>query len=264
MKTSLLMASAAAIRLHESPDCPESTQVFPLNERSSPVSAGLVQTGFVSGLSQEESMGNYGGVRFEDGTERVFVKGNGDFADGINDDKGEHKWGEKMTVKGDGVEYAQKANKFADGLSDSEHKWGENITVKGDGVRYVQTRTGFADGLNDSEHKWGENITVKGDGVRYAQNGVRFADGLTDAEHKWGETYTVKGDTVQFPEKKFADGLSDAEHKWGEKYTVKGDKVEYAQISGNPNTTPPANTGSPKCNGSNGIPGTDCVQEARY
>ena len=105
---------------------------------------------------------------------------------------------------------------------------------------------------------------MKGDKVTYAQ--AKFADGLNDSEHKWGEKITVKGDKVQYTQGNgdFADGLTDSEHKWNEKYTVKGDKVEYAQISGNPNTTPPANTSYPRCNGSNGIPGTDCVQEARY
>ena len=59
MKFTLLMASAAAIKLQESPDCPESTQVFPLNERASPVSAGFIQTSFVSGLSQQDAVNEH-------------------------------------------------------------------------------------------------------------------------------------------------------------------------------------------------------------
>ena len=51
-----LIAGASAVRLAESPDCPESTQVFSYNERRA-AAAGLVQTGFATGMNGDEDLG---------------------------------------------------------------------------------------------------------------------------------------------------------------------------------------------------------------
>ena len=51
-----LVAATAAVRLEESPDCPESTQVFSYNERRA-AAAGLAQQKFATGMNGDEDLG---------------------------------------------------------------------------------------------------------------------------------------------------------------------------------------------------------------
>ena len=53
--TIALIASVAAVKLVESPDCPESTQVFSYNERVA-CAAGLAQKKFATGMNGDEDL----------------------------------------------------------------------------------------------------------------------------------------------------------------------------------------------------------------
>uniref|UniRef100_A0A7S3MY78 Uncharacterized protein n=1 Tax=Strombidium inclinatum TaxID=197538 RepID=A0A7S3MY78_9SPIT len=50
------LASAKSIKQKDSPDCPESTQVFSYNERK-PAAAGFSQVRFASGMNGDEDLG---------------------------------------------------------------------------------------------------------------------------------------------------------------------------------------------------------------
>ncbi len=50
------LASAKSMRQRESPDCPESTQVFSYNERA-PAAAGFAQVRFATGMNGDEDLG---------------------------------------------------------------------------------------------------------------------------------------------------------------------------------------------------------------
>ena len=54
--TIALVATSAAVRLSESPDCPDSTTVFSYNERRASA-AGLAQTKFATGMNGDEDLG---------------------------------------------------------------------------------------------------------------------------------------------------------------------------------------------------------------
>ena len=105
----------------ESPDCPESTQVFSYTEHV-PAAAGFLQT------SACHSAG-VAGVNC--------LPNNQLFATGMN---GDEDLGEDITMKGDKFHYVQRpANDklFATGMNGDEDL-GEDITMKGDKFHYVQ------------------------------------------------------------------------------------------------------------------------------
>merc|ERR1719263_1469413 len=114
--TIALVATSAAVKLQESPDCPESTQVFSYNERRASA-AGLAQ----NSLAQ--------------------------FATGMN---GDEDLGQNIIMKGDKYHYNQHNNdllvQFATGMNGDEDL-GQNIIMKGDKYHYDQkelVQTGFA------------------------------------------------------------------------------------------------------------------------
>ena len=49
------LVSSSKLNQKDSPDCPESTQVFSYNERV-PTAAGLTQTGFATGMNGDEDL----------------------------------------------------------------------------------------------------------------------------------------------------------------------------------------------------------------
>ena len=51
-----LIASVAAVKVRESPDCPDSSSVFSYNERVA-AAAGLAQQKFATGMNGDEDLG---------------------------------------------------------------------------------------------------------------------------------------------------------------------------------------------------------------
>ena len=143
-----LLGVTAAVKLAESPDCPESKQVFSYNERA-PAAAGFLQ------VSSCQQAGAHG-VTCIPGTSNLF-------ATGMN---GDEDLGEDITMKGDKFHYNQRPSQhklFATGMNGDEDL-GEDITMKGDKFHYNQ----FATGMNGDEDL-GEDITMKGDKFHYNQ-----------------------------------------------------------------------------------------------
>ena len=95
MKFSLLIAAVAAIRVQESPDCPESTQVFSYNERAASA-AGLHQTGLAQTASACQQFG-VAGVTCHPANNQLF-------ATGMN---GDEDLGQDIIMKGDKFHYNQ-------------------------------------------------------------------------------------------------------------------------------------------------------------
>ena len=124
MKFSLLIAAVAAVKIAESPDCPESTQVFSYNERA-PSAAGLHQ---VTALAQSacQSFG-VAGVSCQPGNDKLF-------ATGMN---GDEDLGQDIIMKGDKFHYDQKMVQFATGMNGDEDL-GQDIIMKGDKFHYNQ------------------------------------------------------------------------------------------------------------------------------
>ena len=105
----------------ESPDCPESTQVFSYNEHV-PVAAGFLQTSACINA---------------DVTGVNCVPNSQLFATGMN---GDEDLGEDITMKGDKFHYMQRPADnafFATGMNGDEDL-GEDITMKGDKFHYMQ------------------------------------------------------------------------------------------------------------------------------
>ena len=113
----LALGAVAAVRLEESPDCPESTQVFSYNERVASA-AGLAQTACdkagVSGVPCNSKL----------------------FATGMN---GDEDLGQNIIMKGDKFHYNQALMQtgFATGMNGDEDL-GQNIIMKGDKYHYNQ------------------------------------------------------------------------------------------------------------------------------
>ena len=169
-----ILAAIIAAVAAESPDCPESTQVFSYNERV-PAATGLLQ------VSACQSTG-VAGVRCVPNSELFATGMNGDedlgtdiqmkgqrfhynqFATGMN---GDEDLGQDITMKGDRFHYAAKPAQhqlFATGMNGDEDL-GQDITMKGDRFHYNQ----FATGMNGDEDL-GQDITMKGDRFHYKQN----------------------------------------------------------------------------------------------
>merc|ERR1719263_2304429 len=123
-----LIGAASAVRLAESPDCPESTQVFSYNERVASA-AGLAQTACdkagVSGVPCNSQL----------------------FATGMN---GDEDLGQNIIMKGDKYHYNQNMAQFATGMNGDEDL-GQNIIIKGDKYHYNQKMAQFATGMNGDE-----------------------------------------------------------------------------------------------------------------
>ena len=120
----IIIGVVSAIRVQESPDCPESTQVFSYNERAAS-SAGLHQT---TALAQTacQSFG-VAGVNCLPGNSALF-------ATGMN---GDEDLGQDIIMKGDKFHYNQKLVQFATGMNGDEDL-GQDITMKGDKFHYNQ------------------------------------------------------------------------------------------------------------------------------
>ena len=109
------IAAVSAVRLEESPDCPESTKVFSYNERAASA-AGLAQTACdkasVAGVPCNSQL----------------------FATGMN---GDEDLGQDITMKGEKFHYGQqqKLVQFATGMNGDEDL-GQNIIMKGDKYHY--------------------------------------------------------------------------------------------------------------------------------
>ena len=110
-----LLGAASAVRLEESPDCPDSTKVFSYNERVASA-AGLVQTACdkaaVAGVPCNSQL----------------------FATGMN---GDEDLGQNIIMKGDKYHYNQNMAQFATGMNGDEDL-GQNIIMKGDKYHYNQ------------------------------------------------------------------------------------------------------------------------------
>ena len=117
-----VLAAILAFVAAESPDCPESTQVFSYNERSAPA-AGFVQ------LSACQKSGVMGVM-----CDNELVQ----FATGMN---GDEDLGEDITMKGNkfhfNQENQQKLVQFATGMNGDEDL-GEDITMKGNKFHFNQ------------------------------------------------------------------------------------------------------------------------------
>ena len=120
------IAAVSAVRLQESPDCPESTKVFSYNERVASA-AGLAQTACdkaaVAGVPCNSQL----------------------FATGMN---GDEDLGQNIIMKGDKYHYNQNSlmqTGFATGMNGDEDL-GQNIIMKGDKYHYNQQMSQFATG----------------------------------------------------------------------------------------------------------------------
>ena len=182
-----LIGSISALSLAESPDCPESTQVFSYNERA-PAASGFLQ------LSACESTG-VAGV--------TCVPNHQLFATGMN---GDEDLGEDIQMKGQPFHYNQKPSKkelFATGMNGDEDL-GEDITMKGKPFHYNQERPAqqklFATGMNGDEDL-GEDITMKGNKFHYNQEAPSkkqlFATGM-NGDEDLGEDITMKGQPFHY------------------------------------------------------------------
>ena len=168
---SFAIAALLAVVAAESPDCPESTQVFSYNERV-PAAAGFVQ------VSACQSTG-VAGVRC--------VPNDQLFATGMN---GDEDLGQTIKMKGD----TYKFNQFATGMNGDEDL-GQTIKMKGDTYKYHQAPEVselFATGMNGDEDL-GQTIKMKGDTYKYQQ----FATGM-NGDEDLGQTIKMKGDTYKF------------------------------------------------------------------
>merc|ERR1712167_567625 len=149
----ILAALFAAVSA-ESPDCPESTQVFSYNERV-PVATGFVQVDTACARTDIE------GVRCAPANSKLF-------ATGMN---GDEDLGEDIQMKGEKFHYQQKPENhqlFATGMNGDEDL-GEDITMKGEKFHYTQkpqNKKLFATGMNGDEDL-GEDITMKGEKFHY-------------------------------------------------------------------------------------------------
>merc|ERR1719327_1270087 len=150
----------------ESPDCPESTQVFSYSEHV-PAAAGFIQT----------SACNSAGVAGVNCLPNSQL-----FATGMNGDKFHY------------IQRPAQQRLFATGMNGDEDL-GEDITMKGDKFHYVQrpaTQRLFATGMNGDEDL-GEDITMKGDKFHYVQrpaNAKLFATGM-NGDEDLGEDITM-------------------------------------------------------------------------
>jgi len=146
MKSFAIAALIAAVAA-ESPDCPESTQVFSYSERA-PAATGFVQ------VSACQSTG-VAGVRC--------VPNDQLFATGMN---GDEDLGQTIKMKGDTYKYNQApevSELFATGMNGDEDLQ-QTIKMKGDTYKYQQ----FATGMNGDEDL-GQTIKMKGDTYKYNQ-----------------------------------------------------------------------------------------------
>ena len=144
-----LLGATSAVRISESPDCPESTQVFSFNE-GAPSAAGLIQ------VSACQSA-NVAGVPCDHTL----------FAVGMN---GDEDLGQDITMKGEKFHYNQKLAQFATGMNGDEDL-GQDITMKGEKFHYNQAGqklVQFATGMNGDEDL-GQDITMKGEKFHYNQ-----------------------------------------------------------------------------------------------
>ena len=176
-----LLGSISALTLAESPDCPESTQVFSYNERA-PAAAGFVQVSSCHAAGVE-------GVTCVPNSEL--------FATGMN---GDEDLGEDITMKGEKFHYNQQLAQFATGMNGDEDL-GEDITMKGEKFHYNQRQnlSQFATGMNGDEDL-GEDITMKGDKFHFNQkpeNRKLFATGM-NGDEDLGEDITMKGDKFHY------------------------------------------------------------------
>ena len=147
-----LLGATSAVRLAESPDCPESTQVFSYNERA-PSAAGLVQ------ISPCQAA-NVAGVPCDAAL----------FAVGMN---GDEDLGQDIIMKGEKFHYNQQPQhlaQFATGMNGDEDL-GQDIIMKGEKFHYNQapeTQKLFATGMNGDEDL-GQDIIMKGEKFHYNQ-----------------------------------------------------------------------------------------------
>ena len=149
MKFFALIAAVSAIKLAESPDCPESTKVFSYTERVGSA-AGLTQTACKNGVA---------GVTCQPGNAKLF-------ATGMN---GDEDLGQDIIMKGDKFHYNQKSMvQFATGMNGDEDL-GQDIIMKGDKFHYNQKNlVQFATGMNGDEDL-AQDIIMKGDKFHYNQ-----------------------------------------------------------------------------------------------
>merc|ERR1711937_1009083 len=147
---SYVIAALMAVVAAESPDCPESTQVFSYNERS-PAATGLLQ------VDSACARASVGGIRCL-----------AQFATGMN---GDEDLGEDIQMKGDPFHFNQKpanARYFATGMNGDEDL-GEDIQMKGEPFHFNQQLAQFATGMNGDEDL-GEDIQMKGEPFHFTQH----------------------------------------------------------------------------------------------
>merc|ERR1740123_2721516 len=149
-----VIAALLGLAAAESPDCPESTQVFSYNERA-PAATGLLQ------VATSCSRAGVDGVRCL-----------AQFATGMN---GDEDLGEDIQMKGEPFHFNQKpvnSRLFATGMNGDEDL-GENIQKKGEPFHFNQANqmklAQFATGMNGDEDL-GEDIQMKGEPFHFAQH----------------------------------------------------------------------------------------------
>ena len=176
-----VIAALFGLAAAESPDCPESTQVFSYNERS-PAATGFVQLETACGRS------NVDGVRCL-----------AQFATGMN---GDEDLGEDITMKGEPFHFNQRpANSryFATGMNGDEDL-GEDIQMKGEPFHFNQNLAQFATGMNGDEDL-GEDIQMKGEPFHFNQENqmklAQFATGM-NGDEDLGEDIQMKGEPFHF------------------------------------------------------------------
>merc|ERR1740123_1483915 len=131
-----VIAALLGLAAAESPDCPESTQVFSYNERA-PAATGLLQ------VATSCSRAGVDGVRCL-----------AQFATGMN---GDEDLGEDIQMKGEPFHFNQKpvnSRLFATGMNGDEDL-GEDIQMKGEPFHFNQANqmklAQFATGMNGDE-----------------------------------------------------------------------------------------------------------------
>jgi len=162
----LFLTLAKSVKVTESPDCPESTQVFSYSEKA-PAAAGFVQTMTACQANK------VAGVEC--------VPNQALFATGMN---GDEDLGQDIIMKGEKFHYnqAMAQKRFATGMNGDEDL-GQDIIMKGEKFHYNQALPQFATGMNGDEDL-GQDIIMKGEKFHYNQAMAqkRFATGMNGDE----------------------------------------------------------------------------------
>jgi hypothetical protein len=173
--------------LADSPDCPESTEVFSYSERV-PAAAGFIQLT----ACQKSGIPGISCIPVDDSMVQ--------FATGMN---GDEDLGQDIIMKGEPFHYQQTGSRaqFATGMNGDEDL-GQDIIMKGEPYHYNQKSLAqFATGMNGDEDL-GQDIIMKGEPFHYQQTGSRaqFATGM-NGDEDLGQDIIMKGEPFHYAQR---------------------------------------------------------------